>query len=284
MIDGYLLEQLLSFYRTGTLSAAAEELHISQPALSQSMKKIESMIGVPLFNRSQNKTSFNENGLLLIDYAQKITELQEEMLEAVRHQAKHSSKLHLASIAPAPRDAVLEQAAAFQLEITSELLTDEKQMITDLLNDKYDLAIASHIPVNNLLAAVPFFDETLYIQVPIEHPLAKYDAVTFADLAGQNILILMDIGFWMDLVKTEIPSANFLYMDDNQAFTEIASEGEFPHFITDITDLSRAAEHKKIIPIHEDKAKATFYFVFKKENRLKWDKLIERCRLASNQN
>ncbi|AXQ78491.1 LysR family transcriptional regulator [Streptococcus chenjunshii] len=281
MIDSYLLEQLLAFYRTGTLSAAAEELHISQPALSQSMKKIESMIGAPLFNRSQNKTSFNENGLLLVDYAQKVTDLQKEMIDAVRRQANYSSKLHFASIAPAPRDAVLEQAAAFRLEAVSKLLADEKQMIADLLNDKYDLAIASRIPDNRLLAAVPFFDETLYIQVPLEHSLAKYDTISFADLAGQNILILMDIGFWMDLVKTEIPSANFLYMEDNQAFTEVASAGEFPHFVTDITDLGRAAEHKKIIPIREDKAKVTFYFVFKKENRLKWDKLIERCRSAS---
>lgn len=45
MIELYLLEQLAAFSRRGTLSGAAEELHISQPALSQSMKKLEEGFG-----------------------------------------------------------------------------------------------------------------------------------------------------------------------------------------------------------------------------------------------
>ena len=49
MMELYLLEQLIAFSRQGTLSGAAEELHISQPALSQSMKKLEESLGVSLF-------------------------------------------------------------------------------------------------------------------------------------------------------------------------------------------------------------------------------------------
>lgn len=46
MMELYLLEQLIAFSRQGTLSGAAEELHISQPALSQSMKKLEESLGL----------------------------------------------------------------------------------------------------------------------------------------------------------------------------------------------------------------------------------------------
>ena len=52
MMELYLLEQLIAFSRQGTLSGAAEKLHISQPALSQSMKKLEESLGVSLFERS----------------------------------------------------------------------------------------------------------------------------------------------------------------------------------------------------------------------------------------
>ena len=57
MIEIYLLEQLCAFAECGTLSAAAEKLHISQPALSRSMKKIEDVCGVELFERNNSKIS-----------------------------------------------------------------------------------------------------------------------------------------------------------------------------------------------------------------------------------
>lgn len=55
MIEIYLLEQLAAFARCGTLSKAAEELLISQPALSRSMKKLEDDLGVKLFIRENKK-------------------------------------------------------------------------------------------------------------------------------------------------------------------------------------------------------------------------------------
>lgn len=64
MVELGFLEQLAAFARRGTLSAAAEELHISQPALSQSMKKLEADLGVPLFERTRNRLRLNETGVL----------------------------------------------------------------------------------------------------------------------------------------------------------------------------------------------------------------------------
>ena len=48
MIDIHLLEQFHAFYECGTLSAAAEKLHTSQPALTRAMKKLEEDLGVTL--------------------------------------------------------------------------------------------------------------------------------------------------------------------------------------------------------------------------------------------
>ena len=58
MIEIYLLEALCALYDYGTLSSAAEHLHISQPALSRSMQKLEDLLGVSLFERTKNGVSF----------------------------------------------------------------------------------------------------------------------------------------------------------------------------------------------------------------------------------
>ena len=55
MIETSLLEQLVAFYDLKTLSAAAEHLLTSQPALSRSMRKLEDEFGVSLFERSKNR-------------------------------------------------------------------------------------------------------------------------------------------------------------------------------------------------------------------------------------
>ena len=66
----YQLEQLLAFAECGTLSGAAERLHLSQPALSRSMQRLEAELQVPLFQRQKNKIEFNENGRMAADCAQ----------------------------------------------------------------------------------------------------------------------------------------------------------------------------------------------------------------------
>ncbi len=58
----YELRQLITFAETGTLSEAAEILHLSQPALSRNMKKLEEDLGLTLFERTKNKLSLNKNG------------------------------------------------------------------------------------------------------------------------------------------------------------------------------------------------------------------------------
>ena len=74
MFELYQLEQLLAVAACGTLSNAAEQLHISQPALSRSMRKLEDEIGVELFTRSKNRMELNENGRLAAELLMRLFE------------------------------------------------------------------------------------------------------------------------------------------------------------------------------------------------------------------
>ena len=62
MFELYQLEQLLAVSECGTLSQAAEQLHLSQSALSRSMQRLEAELQVTMFTRQKNWIELNECG------------------------------------------------------------------------------------------------------------------------------------------------------------------------------------------------------------------------------
>ena len=84
MMELYQLIQLLAISDCKTMSGAAEKLHLSQPALSRSMKKLEEELQVTLFERQKNKIRFNENGELAVEHARRVVEQANSMIEQVR--------------------------------------------------------------------------------------------------------------------------------------------------------------------------------------------------------
>ena len=72
MLEMSMLAQLVAFADCGTLSAAAEKLHTSQPAVTRTMKKLEEELGLSLFARSKNHLALNEVGELAVRHARRI--------------------------------------------------------------------------------------------------------------------------------------------------------------------------------------------------------------------
>ncbi len=67
MLELNQLMQLLKIAECKTISSAAQQLHLSQPALSRSMQKLEDVLQVTLFDRQKNKISLNKNGELAVE-------------------------------------------------------------------------------------------------------------------------------------------------------------------------------------------------------------------------
>ena len=72
MLETNQLSQLITVADTKTLSKAAEILHISQPALTRSIQKLESELNVTLFDRQKNKITLNKTGELAVSHARRI--------------------------------------------------------------------------------------------------------------------------------------------------------------------------------------------------------------------
>lgn len=142
MIDIFLLEQLDAFARTGTLSRAAEELHITQPALSRNMKKLEATLGVSLFNRESSKITLNETGKIAAEYARRALDANQEMIEMTLAFDRRERSLTMGSCTILPIYDVLPllQERFIGKAITTEL-SDRERLLANLRNHQYQLII-----------------------------------------------------------------------------------------------------------------------------------------------
>ena len=70
-----VLQYFLAIAREGTISDAAESLHITQPTLSRQIKELEDELGKQLFIRSNKKITLTKEGMLLRQRAKEIVDL-----------------------------------------------------------------------------------------------------------------------------------------------------------------------------------------------------------------
>ena len=96
------LRQLVEVERCGTISAAAEELHITQPSLSRSIRRLERDLGQDLFDRGRNSVTLNEAGRLALTHAKRILADVRLMRNDYDELSKHERTIRVASVAPAP--------------------------------------------------------------------------------------------------------------------------------------------------------------------------------------
>lgn len=278
MIEIYLLEQLQAFAECGTLLAASQRLHLSQPALSHSMQKLEEQMGVKLFERRKNRISLNEAGNLAAEYAAGILEKEKEMMEQVRLLDRSSHTVTLGVCAPVPMGELgpLVSRIYGNMNVVSEIRNSDEELLDGLNGNRYQLIVTHQKPEGDMLYCQAYGKEKLFLALPAEHPLAVHSEVYLHDLDGQNLLLYTKIGFWYELCRQKMPNAHFLLMNEYDAFGEVAGIGAFPSFTSDVILKTNEnyAKGKKIIPILDEEADATYYCVCRKTEQKRFAPLF----------
>ena len=281
MIEIYLLEQFDAFARCGTLLAASEELHITQPTLSRSMKKLEDEFGVSLFHRENSKLSLNETGKLAAEYARRALEANQEMIDRVVMFDRSLRTVSLGSCAPFPVNELMPtlQEQLPGKTLSSELLSNDEQLLKGLRNHLYQLVILHENPEDKTLYCQRYLEEKLYITVPEDHPLAIKQSVTFDELKGFRILMTSAIGFWMGVTLKHLSESDLLIQTSTDALAELIDASNLPFFNSD--QMMRAGVEfpgRISLPITDGDAHATFWLACLASEQLKYRSLFSAIR------
>jgi DNA-binding transcriptional LysR family regulator len=84
LLDLALLQTLVAVNQTGTLAKAADRVGRTQSAVSLQMQRLEQMLGLALFDRSGRALALTDAGVAMLDYAQRLLELNRDAVTAVR--------------------------------------------------------------------------------------------------------------------------------------------------------------------------------------------------------
>jgi LysR family transcriptional regulator, transcriptional activator of nhaA len=116
--------------REGTLRAAAERLHVSQPSLSAQIKQIEDTLGVALFQRKGRNLVLTDAGRLAMDYADDIFSTAREMVRALKDPAGTKTPVfHVGVMDSLPKLLVLEMLRpALALDPAPRIVCREGQL------------------------------------------------------------------------------------------------------------------------------------------------------------
>jgi len=191
----FTLRQLQVFEKVANhlnYSRAAEELYLSQPAVSMQIKQLEGHIGLPLFEQMGKKIFMTEAGRELHHYARSIAQQLTEM-EAVFDQMKGlgHGKLTISVVNTANyfTPQLLARFCQRYPEINVILqVANRDAVLKQLAENSTDLAIMGQPPKGLDLIAESFLDNPMVVIAAPNHPLTTVKQVKFDQLAEQTFV------------------------------------------------------------------------------------------------
>lgn len=269
MIDSYLLKYFLAFYEEGSLSKASEKLHLSQPSLTRAMQKLESELGIKIFERNVNKIALNENGKILIDYVRDILALNNLLEQKAKELKQKEILIHVSMTAPG----IMYYYPYFffnNRERYVSKITDATTCIKEVKEGLVDISfINEKIDIDGLICE-KVMDEKLYVCLPKEHFLAKKPYVTYEELDGQSFLLGNELGIWDEIVKRRLSKSKFFKLE-RDSLSEVAKYSSIPSFVTDISMKLENRGDKTIIPIEGDETMLPFYVIYRGSKKKVYD-------------
>lgn len=194
-MDIRIMEYFLAVTREGNISAAAQSLHISQPALSKQISDLEKELGVKLFDRGSRRITLTEEGMIL----KKRSEEMVSLLQRTQNEIHESHKEITGDINIGAGEAVgfhyisekaaelIKQYPGIRLHVVSG---DTEDLMDQLENGLVDMALL-----------YTDFDRTVYnyLSLPKEEkfgvlmrpdsPLASQKTVHITDLYNQPVIL-----------------------------------------------------------------------------------------------
>ena len=192
----FTLRQLQLFEavaRNASFTRAAEELHLTQPAVSTQVKQLEEAVGTPLFEQMGKKIFLTEAGREMYGFSQNIAQKFTDV-RMVLDEMKGIKRGHLdiavtstgKYFAPYLLAAFCRQHSGITVNLD---VTNRETLLRQLTDNVPDMAIMGSPPEGMDLVANSFMSNPLVVIAPLDHPLAHGGRIPLLRLLEESFIV-----------------------------------------------------------------------------------------------
>jgi DNA-binding transcriptional LysR family regulator len=191
------LEYVATVARLGSFRRAADELHISQPALSGSVRSLERELGVDLLDRGRHGARMSDSGRELFPYILTLLDSFDRLRHAAgeQHRSVRLVRLGTVSAATAPLLAptIQQFRQSHPLTQVEVIGAQQTEIHRGVLEGSFDLGLVNYLDGDDMppaLETTPLLRGRPVVVMPAGSPLAQQVAVHTADLLAEPLIVM----------------------------------------------------------------------------------------------
>lgn len=209
---GTKLQTLLAVAEYKNFTRAAEELNMTQPAVSHHIKQLEQEVNAPLFIRNKSGLKLTPQGEIVVKYARRMNALNSKMYSELQNAERHLSLLRIGITHTSESNftaAALAKYSNQKGKLKIILFTDTINNLYDMLeNYEIDLAIVDGAYNDSRFSSMLLDTDYLTCVMSVDNPLAKKGVVTLAELKKQKMILRTPASATRTLFESALESNN----------------------------------------------------------------------------
>jgi len=190
MVELRTLQYFVQTVDAGTVTAAADRLHITQPGLSRQLRQLEQEFGVELFHRAGGRLTPTRAGQALLPLAREVLERADALRVAATYQAQgRLDRITIGAPLTTLRDVVAPFIATLDADDpTPEVFQADGQTAAEILGRGADLAVTS-TPTRAPYETKPLAALPVWACVPEGHRWARRARLRLEELADERLIL-----------------------------------------------------------------------------------------------
>ena len=199
------MQAFVATARMRSFSRAAEEIGISQPALSKAVSDLEADVGYALFDRTTRRVSLTSAGRQFLPSAERVinaySSAREDLESLANGRGGRIAIACLPSVAYGLMPRVMSAFAAEFPEIRVDIIEQRADQVAESVRSgEVDIGIANLVGDAYGLETTPLLTDQFALVCPASHPLAARSAIRWQELEGVPLIAMTpDSGIWQEI-------------------------------------------------------------------------------------